>query len=131
MTRLALFHGTRAASEILKRGFRPSASGEYGPGIYFARNPYTANFYAWHVARGPERPAVLKADIVVEQPFAVEKLDWIRLTERSTPRAVHRRLMRRGFDSIFATGLTSSDQQVVVFSAEQIVPGSIQKVSVT
>jgi len=117
---MRVFHGTRHASRILEDGFSPSATGEFGPGIYFSTFEPTASFYASRVASGPEAPAVLRCEVVFEKPFHTTKADYLRLTERSTPRTVQARLMRQGFDGIVGVGLNGVDVQVVAFYPAQI-----------
>ena len=56
---MRVFHGTRHARRILEDGFSLSATGEFGPGIYFSTFEPTASFYSSRVASGPEAPAVL------------------------------------------------------------------------
>lgn len=114
-----LFHGTRAAQEIQRHGFVESTGGEFGPGIYFADNPDTAAFYALRVARGCGDPIVLSACVLLDSPFTIEKLEWIRRTASRSPRTIRRALERRGFDSIIGIGLTGQ-KQFVVFSPAAI-----------
>jgi len=117
---MRVFHGTRRASRILEDGFSPSATGEFGPGIYFSTFEPTASFYASRVASGPEAPAVLRCEVALEKPFHTTKGEYLRLTERSTPRTVQARLMRQGFDGIVGVGLNGVDVQVVAFYPAQI-----------
>ena len=120
-----VFHGTRSTNAIFLTGFRPSTGGEFGPGIYFTENENTAAFYALHVARGSEVPTVLSLRIVLKRSYRVAKTDWIKLTERSTPKTVQRRLVKKGYDSIIGVGINGHEEQIVAFYPEQIVPGSV------
>ena len=117
---MRVFHGTRHARRILENGFSPSATGEFGPGIYFSTFEPTASFYASRVASGPEAPVVLLCEVALEKPFHTTKAEYLRLTERSTPRTVQARLMRQGFDGIVGVGLNGVDVQVVAFYPAQI-----------
>lgn len=117
---MRVFHGTRHASRISSEGFLPSSTGEFGPGIYFTTFEPTAWFYARRVASGPEDPAVLHCEVVLEKPFHTTKADYTRLTLRSTPRAVQARLVRQGYDGIVGVGLNGVDVQVVAFHPTQV-----------
>lgn len=117
---LQVFHGTRHASRILQDGFTPSATGEFGPGIYFSTFEPTAAFYAKRVASGPEAPTVLRCEVSLRKAFHTTKADYLKLTERSTPRAVQARLVRQGYDGIVGVGLNGVDVQVVAFYPAQI-----------
>lgn len=120
------FHGTRSADTILANGLRPSTGGEFGPGIYLTQNVGAAAFYAEHVARGPGAPEILELNVVLKNPYRVAKTDWIKLTQRSTPMTVQRRLIKQGYDSIIGIGINGHDEQIVAWYPEQIVPGSIR-----
>jgi hypothetical protein len=90
---MRLYHGTRHAGiETL----RPSTGGEFGPGIYLTADEGTARFYAHHVARGPDAPTILTVDADIKNPFRVRKVDWIKMTERSSPSTVVKRLKKKG-----------------------------------
>lgn len=117
---LRAFHGTRSAS-VIGDTLRPSTGGEFGPGIYLSRDPNTADFYASHVARGPDGPTIMPVDVKLQNPFRVSKTDWIKMTERSTPMQVQKRLQARGYDGIIGVGLTGHEQ-IVAFSPEQVTP---------
>jgi hypothetical protein len=123
---MLLFHGTRNISAIFDAGFALSRGGEFGPGIYFTNNPNTASFYALRVARGPETPSVISADIRMTHPFVVPKIEWLRMTERSSPKTVQRRLIRKGHDGIIGIALNGYEKQYVVFSPSQIDHDSLQ-----
>lgn len=112
-----LYHGTRSGSRI--EALRPSTGGEFGPGIYLARRPETADFYATSVAHGPDGPSVLPLYASIKNPYRVEKTAWIKLTERSTPSQVVKRLRKKGYDGIIGVGLTG-EEQVVAWDAEQV-----------
>jgi len=120
------FHGTRNTSFILNEGFRTSTGGEFGPGIYFSDNEHTAAFYALRVARGPEHPTILSARISLQRPFEVRKIDWIKMTERSTPRTVQRRLVKKGYDSIIGVAINDYERQYILFSPDQVEQSSVQ-----
>jgi hypothetical protein len=117
---MPVFHGTRRAQEILVGGFVASTGGEFGPGVYFTHNIDTARFYAVHVARGPERPTILEATLVLKNPYVIRKLDWIKKTKRRTPRTVQRELMKRGHDAIVGIALNDYERQIVVFDPAKI-----------
>ncbi len=112
------YHGTRSLTAILASGLRVSGSGEFGPGIYLAPRPETASFYALYVARGPDEPVILAARVVLVNPFRVDKLDWLRMTARSTPRTVQQRLIKRGHDGLVGAGLTGEEQIVALGDAD-------------
>jgi len=111
------YHGTRSASLIEK--LKPSTGGEYGPGIYLSQDPNMADFFATHVAKGPEGPSIIPVDVHLKNPFRVNKTDWIKMTEKSTPSQVQKRLQAKGYDGIIGVGLTGQEQ-VVAFSPEQV-----------
>lgn len=123
--RIHAYHGTRRASAVLTEGFMPSTGGEFGPGVYLTENPDTAAFYALHVARGSEEPAILSATVTLANPYVVRKVDWIRQTEKRTPRTVQRALQRKGHDAIIGIALNDVERQIVVFD-----PAAIEAVSV-
>lgn len=111
------FHGTRAPT--IKQ-LKPSQSGEFGPGIYLTGNENTAWFYAKNVAGGSAEPRVLQVRVYANNPFVVKKVDWLRMTERSTPRAVQNRLKEKGYDSIVGVSLNDYEYQVVVFDPADV-----------
>ena len=119
--RIRVYHGTRDADAILRDGFRPSSGGDFGPGIYLTENPDTAAFYALRVARGSDQPVVLSTTVELLRPYEVRKVDWIRMTERRTPRTVQRGLRRRGYDGILGIAINDYERQIVAFEADQIV----------
>ena len=41
-----VYHGTRAAGEIMSEGFKPSRAGNFGPGVYVTNNQDIAEGYA-------------------------------------------------------------------------------------
>jgi hypothetical protein len=111
------YHGTRSASQM--DSIRASTGGEFGPGIYLTKDPGTAEFFATHVARGPDGPSIVPVDVTLKNPFRVSKTDWIKMTERSTPSTVQKRLMAKGYDGIIGTGLTGQEQ-IVAFNPKQV-----------
>jgi hypothetical protein len=111
------YHGTRSASQM--DSIRASTGGEFGPGIYLTKDPGTAEFFATHVARGPDGPSIVPVDVTLKNPFRVSKTDWIKMTERSTPSTVQKRLMAKGYDGIIGTGLTGQEQ-IVAFDPKQV-----------
>ena len=121
METITLYHGTRRAEEILRQGFRPSTGGEFGPGIYLTDSPHTAAFYAQRVARGEGPPVVLETVVRLRRPFTVRKVDWIRKTERRTPRTVQSVLRRQGHDAIVGIALNDRERQFIVFDSGAIV----------
>lgn len=112
---MIVYHGTRSPSLILANGFSPSRGGEFGPGVYVTESIDSARFWGGVVARGEELPAVVRASVSLERPRRVLKTEWIKLTERSSPRSVQRRWMRAGHDGILGVGINGVDVQVVVF----------------
>lgn len=112
---MIVYHGTRSATLILAAGFSPSPGGEFGPGVYVTESIDSARFWGGVVARGEEHPAVIRASLSLENPRRVLKTDWIKFTERSTPRTVQRRWARAGHDGILGVGINGVDVQVVVF----------------
>lgn len=114
--RLVAYHGTRNAAAILQNGFQPSRGGEFGPGVYFSESPDTAAFYAAHVARGPEEPAVLEVELTLCNPHTVTKIDWIRRTQSRTPKTVQAALIRQGYDAIIGIAINGYERQIVVFN---------------
>jgi len=110
------FHGTRTKLTSL----RPSPSGEFGPGVYLTSYRPTAQFYAQHVARGTAEPHIVEVTVSVHRPFIVRKVDWLKMTERSTPRTVQKRVMKKGFDCIIGIAINDSEWQLVVFDATQV-----------
>lgn len=117
---LTVFHGTRRSTAILQGGFTPSPSGEFGPGMYLTDNEHTAAFYALRVARGDEPPTVLVTRVRLDKPFIVDKVDWIRMTERRTPRTVQRALKRKGYDGLVGIAINGYERQVIVWDPAQI-----------
>ena len=115
--RAVFFHGTRDAG--ITR-LRPSTGGEFGPGIYLTSFGPTAQFYAQHVARGPDAPAVLRVRTSVSRPFEVTKSSWVKMTERSSPSAVQKRLRAKGYDSIVGIANNGYEWQLVVFDPESV-----------
>jgi hypothetical protein len=111
------FHGTRAPDI---RQLRSSRSGEFGPGVYLTDREATAWFYADHVAGGTGEPRVLQARVSIENPFVVKKVDWLQMTERSTPKTVQNRLKRKGYDSIVGIALNDYEYQLVVFDPNDV-----------
>lgn len=111
-----LFHGTRNAFS----DFKASKGGEFGPGVYLTKNPDTAHFYAEHVARGPNGPTIMPVTAELKNPFRVSKTDWIKMTERSTPSTVQKRLMAKGHDGIVGVGINGVDEQIVVFDPANV-----------
>ncbi len=118
--RIHAYHGTRRASAILAEGFAPSTGGEFGPGVYLTENPDTAALYALYVARGSEAPTILSATITLVNPYVVRKVDWIRQTEKRTPRTVQRALQRKGHDAIIGIALNDVERQIVVFDPKSV-----------
>ena len=111
------FHGTRAPGiDQLK----PSRGGEFGPGVYLTGNEDTAWFYASHVASGSSEPYVLRARVTANNPFVVKKVDWLRMTARSTPKTVQNRLKKKGYDSIVGIALNDYEYQLVVFDPSDV-----------
>lgn len=110
------FHGTRTKFTKLQA----SSSGEFGPGVYLTSFEPTARFYAHHVARGDAEPHVVEVLVSARKPFIVKKVDWVRMTERSTPRTVQKRLMKKGFDCIIGISINDSEWQLVVFDETQV-----------
>lgn len=124
-----LFHGTRSASMIEKNGFRRSTGGEFGPGIYLTENQHTAEYYAIRVARGEDHPAIVECTAAIHNPYRVTKLDWIKLTERSTPKTVQNRLIKKGHDGIVGIGINGIDEQIVAFKPEQVKFLRVRKIA--
>lgn len=124
---LRLYHGTRSASMIGTHGLRPSGGGEFGPGIYLSADPGTAHFYAQHGGSGPDAPAIVPVHAALKNPFRVSKTDWIKMTQRSTPRTVQKRLQAKGHDGIIGVGLNGHDEQVVVWHPEQVRSSILKK----
>jgi hypothetical protein len=118
LSTLRAYHGTRSAS-IIGDAIRPSTGGEFGPGIYLSQDPNMADFYASHVARGPDGPAIMPVDVQLKNPFRVTKTDWIKMTQRSTPSQVQKRLQAMGYDGIVGVGLTGQEQ-IVAFHPSQV-----------
>ncbi len=123
---ITVYHGTRNPSAILKNGFIASTGGEFGPGIYFSENPDTARFYAEHVARGSEPPTILQTTVDVDRFHTVRKTDWIKRTEKRTPRTVQNALKRKGERGIIGIAINDHERQIVAFDPSVIV-GPIQK----
>lgn len=113
---LVVYHGTRSRIETL----RPSTGGEFGPGIYLTSDEGTANFYATHVARGPDGPSIMPVYVSMKNPFRVAKTDWIMLTTHRTPRTVARGLMKKGHDGIIGIGINGHSFQIVAWREEQV-----------
>lgn len=111
-----LYHGSRHAK--LKE-FRPSTTGEFGPGVYLTSYEPTAVWYAQN-AKGPDEPTVHVVSVHPKNPFHVTKSHWVKLTERMTPREVQAALKRRGYDSIIGIGNNGYEWQLVVFDPKDI-----------
>lgn len=122
---MRVYHGTRKASLILAGGFTPSTGGEFGPGVYLTERIESARFWASASARGPEEPTIVEAEVDLKNPKRIDKVEWIRLTQSSTPSAVQRRWIKKGHDGILGVGLNGLDVQVVAFD-----PASIRGVRV-
>ena len=114
---MRLFHGTRYANIDT---LRPSTGGEFGPGIYLTDNEDTAKWYAHYVSRGPDVPTILVVEATLTNPFRVRKVDWIRMTERSSPSTVVKRLKKKGHDSIIGIGINDIDEQVIAWETSQV-----------
>lgn len=112
-----MYHGTRHA-HLTK--LQPSTGGEFGPGIYLTSFRPTAEFYAQHVARGPDAPTILTARADVQRPFVVRKVDYVKMTERSTPRTVQKRLIKQGYDAIVGIAINDYEWQLVVFDPDKV-----------
>lgn len=121
---LVVYHGT--TSDITE--FRPSESGEYGPGIYLTYRPESAA--KWASIAGNKRSSdvkIMPLYVRMEKPFITTKADLQEMTleedadeEPIGMREVHRRLQAEGYDGIIGTGLTDSDVQIIAFRPEQI-----------
>lgn len=122
---MKLFHGTRSAGDIFASGFEASPGGEFGPGVYLTERPEAARFWASICGRGSGRPTVVEVEASLANPRRVSKLEWIKLTERSTPRAVQRRWMKAGHDGILGVGINGIDVQVVAFDASAVRPVAV------
>lgn len=125
---MIVYHGTRNATSILRDGFTASAGGEFGPGLYLTESIDSAKFWGGVVARGPEDPAVLRATFSPVNPMRITKVDWIRLTQRVSPRAVHRRWAKRGHDAVFGVGINGIDVQVVAFDPSDVTGAELFEV---
>lgn len=110
------YHGTRV---IGLRQLRPSTGGKFGPGIYLTDFEPTAAVYAQR-ARGNGPPVVYAARVHVSRPFVVRKVDWLRMTERSSPARVQARLKRSGYDSVIGVALNDVEWQLVVFDPDDV-----------
>ena len=119
--KLTVYHGTRHASLIVEGGFRPSTGGEFGPGVYFSANPDTAAFYAEHVSRGDEAPTIVTTTVDVSRFAEIRKVDWIKRTQRRTPRTVQAELVRKGYNGIIGIAINDYERQIVAFDASSIV----------
>lgn len=117
LDRKVFFHGTRRAhlTEL-----RPSTGGEFGPGIYLTGFEPTAWFYASHVARGPDAPIVLRVRTTVTKPFRVTKSVWVKMTARSTPSSVQKRLLANSYDAIVGVANNGYEWQLVVFDTNDV-----------
>ncbi len=113
---LIVYHGTRYGRGEL----RPSTGGEFGPGIYLTADEGTANFYATHVARGPDGPSIRPVYVTMRNPYRVLKTDWIKATERRTPKSVVMSLMKKGYDGIIGIGINGHSEQIVAWSPDQV-----------
>lgn len=113
---LILYHGTRNSFN----SFVPSKGGEYGPGIYIADMQETAKWYADNVSSGTEEAKVLPVYVSMQNPFYVTKADYVKMTERSTPKTVMNRLKKQGYDGIIGTGINGYEKQYIAFSPTQI-----------
>ena len=127
VVRGTLFHGTRHPTVILDKGFASSIGGEFGPGIYLTNFEPTAEFYALHVAQGPEKPSVIRCRASIVRPFVIKKTDWIRLTTKATPRTIQRHIIDSGYDGIIGLGLTGQPQ-IVAFVPSQVTGVSARAV---
>lgn len=117
---MRVYHGTRKASLILSEGFAPSTGGEFGPGVYLTESIDSARFWAGVTARGPEAPTIIEAEVDLKNPKRVDKVEWIRLTQSSTPSTVQRRWIKKGHDGILGVGINGMDVQVVAFDPASI-----------
>lgn len=113
---LRMFHGTRQPS-LAK--LEPSRGGEYGPGLYLTPTRATAQFYASVVASGQGEPRVLTVEVDLEPTkiFYVSKQEWLKSCAGKSRTTVQNKIRKKGFEAIWATGLSGSEQQLVLFDA--------------
>ena len=115
---MRLFHGTRQHDIT---ALRPSRGGEYGPGVYLTPHVNSAWQYAFAIAQGTEPPLVLEVDVTLppEKIFEVTKLDWLHMTAGKDRSTVQKKLIKKGFQAILATGLNGYEKQFVLFDPAQ------------
>jgi hypothetical protein len=124
-----LYHGTDKSFT----SFTPSASGEYGPGVYLSFSSEGAHF--WGGINSKEDITAMPLYAKMANPFRVSKLDLHEMAlEPEDPnevdgepiglREVHRRLRLDGHDGIIGTGLTDSDIQIIIFDPSRIKSSS-------
>lgn len=112
-----LFHGTRNRDVL---HLRASKSGEFGPGVYLTSFEPTAEFYAQRVAQGPDEPTVFRVITDVTNPFVVTKSQWQKMTIRSTPLTVQKKLCAKNYDSIIGIANNGYEWQMIVFDPKYV-----------
>jgi hypothetical protein len=97
-----LYHGTKSDIEA----FEPSRGGEFGFGVYTARDPNSANMFA-SFARGNTGENIIPVISRAKNPLVT--------ADRNIPRGLGRSGMaRRGYDSVEGIGATGQTQTVVI-----------------
>lgn len=112
------FHGTRVSGLST---LEPSKTGEFGPGIYLTSFQPTAWFYARSVARGPGDPVVLRVRTRILNPYVIGKAEWVKQTQKRTPRSLQASLVKKGHDGLVGVALNDQEFQLVVFSEENVI----------
>lgn len=112
------FHGSRHAQ---LKSLRASTGGEFGPGVYLTSFEPTAQFYANHVARGPDAPTIYRVRVSVQKPYVVTKSDWVKKTERSSPGTIVKRLQKQGYDCTVGVANNGYEWQLVVFDTANVI----------
>lgn len=120
---VVLYHGTSA--DFVE--FKPSAHGEYGPGVYLSFRESSARMWGSIAGGRGGEVTVVPVHVRMENPYRISKLDLQEMAleedEDGEPIGmleVHRRLRAKGYDGIIGVGLTDSDVQVVAFDGDQV-----------
>jgi len=111
------YHGTswEAAKDIAKSGFKPSADGRLGPGVYVAREDKARRF-AENIRHGGEDGVLIKTEVTVRNPKFIKGGD--------VPKGQH-----ASADAIRTNFTTSSpNPEWVIRNAQQVKPVEMTRV---